>query len=40
VITNFIVADDTVYLLTIDDKSEKDNITDKELDELLKFVPD
>ena len=40
VITNFVIADATVYLLSIYDKSEKENLTDKELDELLKFVPE
>lgn len=40
VITNFIIADATVYLLSIYDKSDKDNLTDKELEELLKFVPE
>jgi hypothetical protein len=40
VITNFIVSGATVYLLTIFDKSEKDNISDKELEELLKDLPD
>jgi mRNA-degrading endonuclease RelE of RelBE toxin-antitoxin system len=40
IITNFIVAEETVYLLSIYDKSEKENLTDKELDELLKFVPE
>lgn len=39
VITNFVVTDSTVYLLSIYDKSEKDNLTDKELDELLKYIP-
>ena len=39
VITNYIVTDSTVYLLSIYDKSEKDNLTDKELNELLKFIP-
>ncbi len=38
-ITNFVIADDTVYLLSIYDKSDKDNLTDKELKELLKYVP-
>lgn len=38
-ITNFIVTDEIVYLLSIYDKSEKENITDKELDELLKYIP-
>ena len=40
VITNFVIADATVYLLSIYDKSEKENLTDKELHELLKFVPE
>lgn len=40
VITNFIIAEETVFLISIYDKSEKDNLTDKELDELLKFVPE
>ncbi|MEQ1732712.1 MAG: type II toxin-antitoxin system RelE/ParE family toxin [Bacteroidia bacterium] len=40
VITNFVITDATVYLLSIYDKSEKENLTDKELDELLKFVKD
>jgi mRNA-degrading endonuclease RelE of RelBE toxin-antitoxin system len=38
-ITNFVIADTTVYLLSIYDKSDKENLTDKELNELLKFVP-
>lgn len=38
-ITNFVVIEDTVYLLTIYDKSEKENLTDKELAELLKSIP-
>jgi mRNA-degrading endonuclease RelE of RelBE toxin-antitoxin system len=40
VITNFVITDATVYLLFIYDKSEKENLIDKELDELLKFVKD
>lgn len=40
IITNFVISDETVYLLSIYDKSEKDNITDKELDELLTYLPD
>ena len=39
VITNFVLTDSTVYLLTIYDKSEIENITKKELQELLKYVP-
>lgn len=40
VITNFMVSGATVYLLTIYDKSEKDNITNKELTELYKDIPE
>jgi mRNA-degrading endonuclease RelE of RelBE toxin-antitoxin system len=40
VITNFIITDATVYLLAIYDKSEKDNLTDKELNELLTSIPE
>jgi len=39
VITNFIVTDQTVFLLAIYDKAEKENITDKELEKLLEHVP-
>lgn len=35
VITYVVVKDKEVYLLTIYDKSERENITDKELNELL-----
>ena len=38
-ITNFVVADNTVYLLFIYDKSERESLTDKELKELLSFIP-
>ena len=38
VITNFAIANDIVYLLTIYDKSDKESLTDKELEELLKYV--
>ncbi len=40
VITNFILTGNTVYLLSIYDKSDKENLTDKELRDLLQFVPD
>lgn len=40
VITNFVVAEDTIYLLTIYDKSNKQNLTNKELYELLQYVPE
>ena len=35
VITHAVIKEQTVFLLTIYDKSEKENISDKELDELL-----
>lgn len=40
VITNLVIDDDAVYLLTIYDKSEKSNLTDAELGELLKHIPE
>ncbi len=39
VITNFVIAEETVFLISIYDKSEQENLTDKELTELLKYVP-
>lgn len=39
-ITNFVIADETVYLLSIFDKSDKENLTDKELNILLDEVPE
>ena len=38
VITCFKIVHNTVFLLTIFDKSERENISDKELSELLKFI--
>jgi len=40
VITNFVISQETVYLLSIYDKSSTATLTDKELKELLKFVSD
>lgn len=40
IITNFIVTDNTVFLLTIYNKSEQENITEKELETLLQFIPE
>lgn len=40
IITNLIIEENTVYLLSIYDKSNKENITTKELKELLKNIPD
>jgi len=39
IITNVHISKTTVYLLTIYDKSDKENISDKELKELLKYIP-
>ena len=39
VITYLQITDTTVFLLSIYDKSEQENIPDKELTELLKFIP-
>lgn len=39
IIANIVITDATVYLISIYDKSEKENLTDKELDELLKAIP-
>ncbi len=39
IITNFVISADTIYLLTIYDKADKKNLTDKELKELLIEVP-
>jgi len=38
VITNIVVSDKTVFLISIYDKSEKDNITDGELKDLLSKI--
>jgi mRNA-degrading endonuclease RelE of RelBE toxin-antitoxin system len=40
IITNFVINNKSVYLLTIYDKSEKENLSDRELDELLQSLPD
>lgn len=37
-VTHVIAVKEDVYLLTIFDKSEKENISDKELQELLKMI--
>jgi len=39
IITNYIISEQTVYLLSIYDKSEKDNLTDNELVDLLESIP-
>lgn len=38
VITHYYVSDETIFLLTIYDKSDKETISDKELLELLKLI--
>jgi mRNA-degrading endonuclease RelE of RelBE toxin-antitoxin system len=40
IITCLQVVQTSVYLLTIYDKSQQDNITDKDLLELLKWIPE
>lgn len=40
VITHLKVTHSAIYLLSIYDKSEHENIPDKELKELLKHIPD
>jgi mRNA-degrading endonuclease RelE of RelBE toxin-antitoxin system len=40
VITNIIITEKTVYLLSIYDKSEKENLSARELNELLQFIPE
>lgn len=39
VITYVQIVEANVYLLTIFDKSEQENISDKELNELLRYIP-
>ena len=39
VIINIVINQKDVYLLSIYDKSERDNITDNELSDLLLFIP-
>lgn len=38
VITHFYVSQDTVFLLSIYDKSEKENISEKQIKALLKLI--
>ncbi len=39
IIANIIIAENIVFLLSIYDKSERQNLSNKELIELLKEVP-
>ncbi|QEK51135.1 hypothetical protein FYC62_05190 [Pedobacter aquae] len=38
IITNIVLSDEVVYLLSIYDKSDKENLTDKELKDLLSYI--
>ncbi|MCC5936469.1 MAG: type II toxin-antitoxin system RelE/ParE family toxin [Lunatimonas sp.] len=38
VITHFYVAENTVFMLSIYDKSDKENISDSQIKALLKFI--
>ena len=38
IITNIVIDDTTVYLLYIYDKSERETLTDKELEDLLRII--
>jgi len=40
VITHVQISKSTIYLLSIYDKSEKESISNKELNELLKQIPE
>lgn len=40
IITNFVISETTVYLLSIYDKSERDTISEKEISELLSYIPE
>jgi mRNA-degrading endonuclease RelE of RelBE toxin-antitoxin system len=38
VITQVLIEDETVYLLSIYDKSEQDSIAEQEIEQLLKYI--
>jgi mRNA-degrading endonuclease RelE of RelBE toxin-antitoxin system len=38
-ITNLFISERIIYLISIYDKSEKENLSEKELDDLLKYLP-
>jgi hypothetical protein len=40
IITNFVIQENTIFLLTIYDKTERENITEKELIEFLDSIPE
>ena len=39
VVTHFVYKNETVYLLSIFDKSDMENLSDKEILELIKLIP-
>ena len=39
IITHLVFKDNTAYLLSIYDKSDIENLTDKEIQELIKLIP-
>ncbi len=39
IITHLLVSEYVVFLVSIYDKSVRENLSEKELDELLKFIP-
>lgn len=40
IITHIAISKETVYLLSIYDKSDQESLSQKELDELLKYISD
>lgn len=40
IITNLVLIRETIYLLAIYDKSEKESLTNSELKELLTYIPE
>jgi mRNA-degrading endonuclease RelE of RelBE toxin-antitoxin system len=40
IITHIVISEETVYLLSIYDKSDQETLSQKELDELLKNISD
>lgn len=40
VITHFMITEASVYLISIYDKSEKENLSNAELEELLRYIPE
>lgn len=40
IITNIVISESIVYLLSIYDKTDKNSLTNKELEELLRDIPE